>query len=60
LVDAARRPDLDRLHRMAWILLIVLLPIVGTLVYLATRPTLSDEREKLIAARTSGAHRLDR
>jgi hypothetical protein len=33
---------------------------VGTLVYLATRPTLSDEREKLIAARTSGAHRLDR
>ena len=60
LVDAARRPDLDRGKRAAWILLIVIFPIVGTLVYLATRPTLPDERDKIIAARTGHAHRLDR
>jgi Phospholipase_D-nuclease N-terminal len=50
LVDLAKRPDLDRRARMAWLLLIVLLPVIGTLVYFARRPTLPDERERIIAA----------
>jgi hypothetical protein len=43
-------PDLDRRSRWAWILLILLLPLVGTLVYLAMRPTLPEERDKIAAA----------
>ena len=50
LVDVIRRPDLDRRSRWAWILLILLLPLVGTLVYLAMRPTLPEERDKIAAA----------
>jgi hypothetical protein len=50
LVDVARRPDLDRGARVRWIALIVLLPIVGTLIYLGKRPTLPEEREKIAAA----------
>jgi hypothetical protein len=50
LVDVARRPDFDRRKRAAWILIILLLPIVGTIGYFVTRPTLPEEREKIIAA----------
>jgi Phospholipase_D-nuclease N-terminal len=52
LVDVTRRPDLEGNVRLGWILLIVLLPVIGTLVYLARRPTLPEEREKIIAAQT--------
>jgi hypothetical protein len=39
LVDViTRRPDLDRTKRLAWILLIVILPIVGTGLYFVLRP----------------------
>jgi hypothetical protein len=50
LVDVMGRPDLDGAARIRWIALIVLLPIVGTLIYLAKRPTLPEERDKIIAA----------
>src|SRR5437763_16847115 len=46
-----KRPDLDGRHRAAWILSIVLLPVIGTLAYFFTRPTLPREREQMIAAR---------
>ena len=48
LIDLSKRPDLDRRQRMTWVLLIVLLPIVGAIVYLVRRPLLPDEREKAI------------
>lgn len=54
LVDVFRRPDFDRGKRAAWVLIIVLLPIVGTIAYFINRPTLPEEREKIIAARTRG------
>jgi hypothetical protein len=54
LVDLSRRPDLDRQRRFTWILLIVLLPIVGTIIYWVKRPILPDEREKIISARGLG------
>jgi hypothetical protein len=38
LVDVIRRPDLERTQRLAWILLVVLLPILGTGLYFALRP----------------------
>ena len=50
LLDLAKRPDLDRRARMGWLALIVLLPVIGTFVYFARRPTLPDERERIIAA----------
>jgi len=50
IVDITKRPDLDRGHRAAWILIVVLLPVVGTILYLAMRPTLPDEREQIVAA----------
>ena len=38
LVDViGRRPDLERRQRSAWILVIVLLPIVGSIYYLTQR-----------------------
>jgi hypothetical protein len=50
IVDVARRPDFDGRKRAAWILMIVLLPIAGTIAYFVTRPTLPRERKKIIAA----------
>ncbi len=50
LIDVARRPDFDRRKKAAWVLIIVLLPIVGTIAYFVMRPTLPEEREKIIAA----------
>jgi Phospholipase_D-nuclease N-terminal len=53
LVDVVfKRHDLDRTKRLAWVLLIVILPIVGTLLYFALRPTLPEEAEKIISSRS--------
>jgi len=53
LVDViAKRPDLDPTKRLAWILLIVILPVLGTVLYFLLRPTLPDEAERIIAMRT--------
>jgi uncharacterized membrane protein YhaH (DUF805 family) len=53
LVDVVfKRHDLDRTKRLAWVLLIVILPIIGTVLYFALRPTLPDEAEKIISSRT--------
>jgi hypothetical protein len=48
-----KRPDLDGRHRAAWILIILLFPLVGTLAYFFVRPTLPAERERMIAAQQS-------
>jgi hypothetical protein len=48
-----KRPDLDGRHRAAWILIILLFPAIGTLIYFFTRPTLPHEREQMIAAQQS-------
>ncbi|HMC06984.1 MAG TPA: PLD nuclease N-terminal domain-containing protein [Solirubrobacterales bacterium] len=54
LVDVmTKRPDLDGRHRAAWLLIIVLFPVLGTLAYFFVRPTLPAEREQMIAARQS-------
>ena len=54
LVDVIfRRPDLTGTQRFAWILLVVILPIIGTVLYFALRPTLPDEAERIISSRTS-------
>jgi Phospholipase_D-nuclease N-terminal len=52
LIDVTRRSDLDRGARTRWIALIVLLPLAGTLIYLGKRPTLPEERDKIVAAQT--------
>ncbi len=52
LVDLVRRDDLDRRQRLGWILIVVLLPLVGSIAYFVRRPILPEEREKMIAAET--------
>jgi hypothetical protein len=54
LVDLSKRTDLERADRMRWLLLIVLIPIIGTIVYWAKRPLQADEREQIIRSRTAG------
>jgi Phospholipase_D-nuclease N-terminal len=43
-----KRPDLDGRHRAAWILIILIFPLIGTLAYFFARPTLPDERERMM------------
>ena len=49
----AKRPDLDGRHRAAWLLLIILFPIVGAVMYFVSRPTLPDEQERMLAAQAA-------
>lgn len=37
IMDVLKRPDFDRARRSAWILIIVLLPIIGTITYFGMR-----------------------
>ena len=50
LVDIFRRSDLDRQHKAGWILVVVLLPLIGTVTYFAMRPMTSEEQEQAVAA----------
>ena len=53
LVDVLfRRHDLTTTKRLVWALTIFILPLVGTLLYFALRPTLPEEAETIISART--------
>jgi hypothetical protein len=57
-----KRPDLDGRHRAAWILIILIFPLIGTLAYFFVRPTLPDELEPMLAAKQSlkdTSHRAD-
>jgi hypothetical protein len=42
IVDAIRRKDLTGGTKALWVLLIVILPVVGTIIYAIARPKLSD------------------
>jgi len=42
IVDAVRRKDLTGGAKALWIVLIVILPLVGTIVYVVARPKISD------------------
>ena len=52
LIDIFRRDDLDQRSRAAWVLIVVLLPLIGTMIYLAKRPTSDTEYQKIAAAQT--------
>jgi hypothetical protein len=54
VVDVLKRPDFDRGKRSAWILIAVLLPVIGTIAYFISRPTLPEEREQAVRAATRG------
>ena len=38
IIDAISRPDIGGLSKAAWVLFILLLPIIGSLVYIIVRP----------------------
>jgi hypothetical protein len=53
LLDLLRsRDDLDTRQRTAWLLVIVLLPIIGTVLYFVRRPTSQREFEQAVRAQT--------
>jgi hypothetical protein len=39
LVDIFGRPDISGWAKAAWLLLIIIIPIIGALVYIGTRPS---------------------
>jgi len=53
VVDLMRRPDLDGRQRAAWLLLILILPLIGTVMYFYLRPTLPEEGKRMFAVRES-------
>ena len=61
LVDLfGKRSDLDRRQRSGWILVVVLLPIIGSIWYLLQRPVLDDERKGTLDAQAGKIDRLSR
>ena len=61
LVDLlGKRSDLDRGRRAGWVLLIVLLPMIGSIWYFAQRPVLDDERDEALRNRSGKYDRLSR
>lgn len=47
--DIWRRDDLTGVTKAAWVLLLIVLPFVGILIYVIARPTMT-ERDRRIAA----------
>jgi hypothetical protein len=39
MIDIVRRPDVNGLGKVGWVLLVIVLPIIGSLIYLAARPS---------------------
>ncbi len=54
--DVFRRNDLSGMGKAVWILLIVLFPLLGVLVYVIVRPTMT-EQDRRVAAETMQARR---
>jgi hypothetical protein len=46
LIDVFRRDDLGGLGKASWVVVIFLLPFIGTLIYLVTRPVGATARER--------------
>jgi hypothetical protein len=44
IVDAIRRPDLGAGAKVAWSLVIIILPVIGAIVYLIVRPAQPADR----------------
>jgi hypothetical protein len=45
LIDLFRRGDLEWWHKALWLLLIIILPFFGALIYIAARPVLQEDIE---------------
>lgn len=54
--DIWRRDDLSGLTKAAWVLLMVVLPFVGILIYVIARPTMT-EQDRRIASQELGRRR---
>ncbi|HET9723802.1 MAG TPA: PLDc N-terminal domain-containing protein [Actinomycetota bacterium] len=47
--DILRREDLTGMAKAAWVLLLVVLPFVGILIYVITRPTMTEQDRRIAA-----------
>ena len=50
--DIFRRPDLGGVGKAGWLILIVILPFLGVLIYAASRPTLAAEDPRVAGTRS--------
>jgi hypothetical protein len=61
LVDIFRRDDISGIWKALWIVCVIVLPFLGTLVYMIVRPPGATKEERAaIEARTQGYARDDR
>ncbi len=49
-IDVFRRSDLSGAARIGWVALVLVLPVVGVLVYLVTRPKLTERERRFVAS----------
>ncbi|HSD49571.1 MAG TPA: PLDc N-terminal domain-containing protein [Actinomycetota bacterium] len=47
--DILRREDLTGVAKAAWVLLLVVLPFVGILIYVIARPTMTEQDRRIAA-----------
>lgn len=47
--DILRREDLTGMAKAAWVLLLVVLPFVGILIYVIARPTMTEQDRRIAA-----------
>ena len=53
IIDAITRPDLSGIGKVLWVLLILFLPLIGSLVYILTRPAVVVRRRNSSSAPTA-------
>jgi type VI protein secretion system component VasK len=57
--DIFRRNDLSGVAKAGWILLIVVLPFLGILVYMIARPKMTAQDQEILAARQEQQRRVE-
>lgn len=49
-IDVFRRSDLSGAVRIGWVVLVLVLPVVGVVIYLITRPSLTEPERRSVSA----------
>ena len=57
--DIFRRDDLSGGAKAGWIILIVLVPFLGILIYMIARPKMTEQDKEMLAAAQEGQRRLE-
>jgi predicted membrane channel-forming protein YqfA (hemolysin III family) len=55
-IDVFRRSDLSGAVRMGWVVLVLVLPVVGVVIYFITRPKLTEPERRSVASYDDAVH----